>query len=202
MVDPDIAPLIKVHSSAFSAYMNTRLGSRYVGAFLRWFKEAPEGIALTGKVDGKVVGYVVGAPVGYQVRLNRDLAAVVALALLRRPWLLVRRDIVGALANRVRTLWDRGSGNERTPEGCPASIMSLVGIGVLPSARGQGVGAALMSAFEKASREGGADGMRLSVYRDNQPARRLYEKDGWVAEDTQAGRAIYYRKWFLEADAG
>lgn len=51
---------------------------------------------------------------------------------------------------------------------------------VAPEARGQGLGERLIATAERASRAAGRKCLRLEVRRGNQPARRLYEKRGYV----------------------
>lgn len=55
---------------------------------------------------------------------------------------------------------------------------------VVPSARGQGVGEALLNYAEQFAREDGSRGLFLRTAVDNYPAQRLYERCGWV-RDTQ-----------------
>lgn len=61
---------------------------------------------------------------------------------------------------------------------------------VAPSARGQGLGERLIATAERAARAAGRCRLRLEVRRRNLPARRLYEKRGYV---TVAELAGYYQ---------
>ncbi|MDO8107809.1 GNAT family N-acetyltransferase [Isoptericola sp. b441] len=65
----------------------------------------------------------------------------------------------------------------------------LHGLGVLPGARGAGLGAALTSAATVAGFAAGADWVSLGMYAANAPARRLYDRLGFVVE----GRFTSYR---------
>jgi RimJ/RimL family protein N-acetyltransferase len=58
----------------------------------------------------------------------------------------------------------------------------VLGMGVLRSWRGRGVGAALLGATVNRAREKGLARIELSVRLDNVPATRLYEKFGFVIE--------------------
>lgn len=65
----------------------------------------------------------------------------------------------------------------------------LHGLGVLPSHRRQGLGAALTATAGAAAFESGVDWVSLGMYADNSPARRVYERLGFQVE----GRFTTYR---------
>jgi len=174
-----------VHLEAFRGYMNARLGRGYAKAFLRWFSRAPHGVALAALENGKLAGYVVGAPAGYDRGMSRALIWVVARAFALRPWLLFERRFLQRIALRARPAPPRAAD--------AAKIMSLVGIGVAEAGRGSGIGRLLMEEFERRARALGMTAMRLSVYTDNDRARRLYERAGWIVERTEPN-ALYYRR--------
>ena len=84
---------------------------------------------------------------------------------------------VGAAWFRLFTARQPGYGfvDERTPE---------LAIAVVPSARGKGIGSALLEALLARAREAGHEAISLSVDRNNAGAIRLYEQHGFqrVAE--------------------
>jgi ribosomal protein S18 acetylase RimI-like enzyme len=191
-----VVPLVvDIHLEAFDGYMNASLGRGYARAFLSWFCEAQDGISLIARLDGEIVGYVVGAPVGYNARLTRDLAWVVIRALGWRPWLALRKDIRRALGGRLRMLKSVGGpaldGNSMGET--VGRTVSLVGIGVADAARGHGAGGALLRAFESEARTRNMEAMRLTVYRDNSVACRVYERAGWQSSD-DGGDTLRYSK--------
>lgn len=57
----------------------------------------------------------------------------------------------------------------------------LISMWVAPSARGYGVAALLIDAVARWASDAGAPTLQLSVMRDNDAARRAYEKNGFVA---------------------
>ncbi|SDR80486.1 Ribosomal protein S18 acetylase RimI [Actinopolymorpha singaporensis] len=66
------------------------------------------------------------------------------------------------------------------PEG--AHVLGIYGFAVVPAARGQGVGSALLVAAQEYARRRGARKLSLRVFGTNTTARRLYERHGFVVE--------------------
>jgi RimJ/RimL family protein N-acetyltransferase len=60
----------------------------------------------------------------------------------------------------------------------------VLGMGVIREHRGRGIGTALLEATLRAAREKGLTRIELTVRTDNERARRLYEKFGFVLEGT------------------
>jgi len=74
--------------------------------------------------------------------------------------------------------------------------VASIGMMVHPRWRGRGVGSALMDKALEWAREMGVEKMALSVYPDNEPARALYRKFGFVEEGRLSGhskKAVGYR---------
>ncbi len=61
-----------------------------------------------------------------------------------------------------------------------ARVGHLASIAVAPDAAGRGLGRALLSAAEAGARARGCDRLRLEVRADNEAARRLYDRAGYV----------------------
>jgi putative acetyltransferase len=55
-------------------------------------------------------------------------------------------------------------------------------MGVIPEYRGQGIGGALIAVTLEAAKRKGLTRIELTVRTDNEPARKLYEKFGFVHE--------------------
>jgi ribosomal protein S18 acetylase RimI-like enzyme len=170
----------RIHFEAFAGYMNTRLGASYIEAFFAWFLMAEGAIALVAlDREKKVLGYVVGAPIDYGPRMNRDLIRIAAVSVLMRPWLFFSRTFWTIIVGRLRSYFGLSPTREsrfRFPE--PA--MSLIAIGVAPSARGKKVGLCLLRAFEDKAREMRIRSLQLTVYSNNVVARKLYETYDWT----------------------
>ncbi len=65
-----------------------------------------------------------------------------------------------------------------------------LGIAVHPAARGLGLARAFMSFLHAAAALSGANRVRLKVYPDNAPARRLYERLGYRLEPAADGQLL------------
>lgn len=184
-----------LHMIAFQGYTNTLIGMPYVRAFIRWFCESEEAVALCA-VDNsnRPVGYVVGAPLGYGTSLNKQTLLPALAGILLRPWLIFNPRFRWIMVNRLRS---RNVSRKQQSDGMqtlPDPTISLVGIGVHPDAQGQGVGLKLITTFESYAIEMNAKSMRLSVYPDKMAARQLYTKAGWkLLNDINEPLLYYYR---------
>jgi ribosomal protein S18 acetylase RimI-like enzyme len=194
-----ISEVGKIHCEAFAGYMNARLGSSYIAAFLRWFLKEERAVALVA-LDSKrkVLGYVLGAPVDYGPQMNRDLVAVAAASVSMRPWLLLSRSFWKTIIGRLRSFVFASRYKSRFE--CPDPAMSLIAIGVARSARGQKVGLCLLRAFEDKARNLGIRSLQLTVYPNNLVARELYETNNWAPLQCEPGEngAIHYIRILVE----
>lgn len=68
------------------------------------------------------------------------------------------------------------------PEG--VGVLSVNGLAVAKAARGRGIGSILLNAATEEAKRRGARKISLHVHGTNLPARRLYERHGYVVEGT------------------
>lgn len=190
---PDVA---RLHLEAFTENMNVRLGTAYVKAMLNWFYRAENAIALVATdIDSNVIGYVVGAPVGYSKFMNRDLFWAAFVSMAYRPWLFFDMRFLRTALARLKLFLGRSFDRQAEPD-LPIPTMSLVSIGVSPSARRKKVGQCLVQAFEARSRRLEMRSLRLSVYPSNMCARRFYQRCGWQSFSgpiRETGEMYYFR---------
>lgn len=190
--------VVDVHLDAFKGFMNARMGKGYVRAFIRWFSQNDQCIAIAAEgPNGAVQGYVVGAQIGYQNQLNRDLFPVVFCSLLLRPWLVLNKAFFKNLYYRTLiVLGKKEKIQEVQTEDTLVwgKVISLVGIGVAGTARGSGVAGALVEEFERKAQAAGFQFMRLSVHTVNAGARKFYEKQGWKLIPGGQSEVVYYYK--------
>lgn len=189
---------VELHKVAFAGNLNTQIGNAYTRAFIRWFQEAEEGIALCALDDrGDVVGYVVGAPIGYTASLTSKTLLPAVLGISMRPWLFMnsnfRRIVSGLLCRLLPFSRDTQMSEEPI---LTEPVYSLVGVAVSPLVRGQGIGQKLVDAFERQVADRGGRSCRLSVYPQNFAARKLYERAGWQLHQLTHNpiKPLYYYK--------
>lgn len=192
-----ISDVVEIHLESFGGYMNARLGSGYIRAFINWFCHARDSIALVAlDGSGKVIGYVVGGRWDLYEKMNRDLLWPAVVAIASRPRLLLDGRFFQLAVSRLWLIASRihPCGQSRG-FALPEPTMALVALGVLSSVRGKGVGQRLARAFEARAQELKMSSMILAVYPNNIVARKLYEKCGWeslISGDSH--QAMFYSK--------
>ncbi|MET9483804.1 GNAT family N-acetyltransferase [Streptomyces sp. NPDC006638] len=77
-----------------------------------------------------------------------------------------------------------------TPLACNAHVRQIQGLAVAESARGLGMGRALLRAAALHARNQGARRLTLRVLGHNTPARRLYEAEGFAVEGVLPGEFL------------
>ncbi|MBZ0294176.1 MAG: GNAT family N-acetyltransferase [Anaerolineae bacterium] len=191
----DLPAYVPLHQAAFAGSMGVELGKRYVTNFLKWFITDPEALNLICEADGRLAGYAFGAPQGYNTRMNRALIGTIALATITHPWLFARSGFLAQLPERLRHLLGR-SNKAPSPalssDEPPRRLFRMVGLGVSPDFRRQGIGQQLIKAYEDEAWARGYEALQLSVYENNSGARALYETCGWKPIKSN-GKVVTYQ---------
>jgi ribosomal protein S18 acetylase RimI-like enzyme len=175
-----------VHAAAFPKSALSQLGKPVVTRYYQWQLTGPHQVSAVGAWDQhQLLGFYVGgtfrgALEGF-LRMNRS---VLALAVLRRPWLIVTNSLFRErllLASKILTKKLR---RKRTPTKPKTTIQRDLAFGILaiavdPAFQGRGVGQGLMTDAEQTARERKFPKMTLTVDVDNHQAIRFYERIGW-----------------------
>ena len=98
---------------------------------------------------------------------------------------------VTADGTRLGAAWYRLFSVEEPGWGFITVDVPVLAIGVVPEARGRGIGGALLDALLALAREHGFRALSLAVDRQNPAARRLYERKGFrdaaISDPTDSG---------------
>lgn len=198
----------RLHAEALPHGFFAALGHRYLKAYYRTFLESPDGVALVAKLRGEPVGFVVGSidPEAHRrssIRRHGVRLAWAGIAgLLRQPRLgldfvgtrLVRytKGILRVLRPRPARLPDAGDSPAQGRTGV------LLHVAVVPSARGLGVGEALVGAFVDCARRAGLRRLELVTLAQEDGATSFYERLGWTRGEILADGDIHYVKFAVD----
>ena len=180
-----------LHEECFPGYYLTDLGPSFLRAVYSWYVQSPEAIAHVAlDRGGCVVGFVAGTAdeASYRRSLFRKtwwrMAAALGQRFISKPLLTLRlmgerKDLVGQALSTVLTLRSKEAEQMGANLGRDLPTASLVSIGVRPSSRRLGLGAALSELFVREAWDRGCESITLSVRDENVEARRFYESMNW-----------------------
>ena len=144
-------------------------------AFLIW---ADDEDCLVAVLDGDVVGYCVAPANMFRIWIRAPLSR----RMWRLAWLAVSgglgmgfRGVLTLLGNKVTFFASFGVARFR-------GTAQILSVAVDPVARGRGVGTRLVEVALANLRDRGTKFVKLEVRPDNTPARKMYEKMGFVAQ--------------------
>jgi ribosomal protein S18 acetylase RimI-like enzyme len=195
MTRRDLDLAARWHTEEFPDGFYPRLGPRFLAAYYRTFQTSPYALALVAVDGDRITGYVAGTlderRHGRRVLLRYCviLVAVGTLCLLFRPSLwreFVRRRAIRYLRRLARAVLDA-----ITPP--PVACGELAYIVTAEEARGQGVGACLLSEFRDHASRAGTRELRLVTAADAPRLSSFYQRHGWLPAErrtTLDGRAL------------
>lgn len=200
----------RLHAEALPHGFFASLGERYLRAYYLSFLSSPHSCALMADLDGVPLGFVVGLldPEAHRSFTIRRHGARLALqggrALALHPRLGV--DFLSTRLGRytkgiVRTLrprFSRPSGDQHPRVTGRLGVLSH--IAVVPDARGEGVGEALVAAFVQRARGAGVRRLQLLTLADGHGATSFYDRLGWRRLETLLDAGQYYVKYELELE--
>lgn len=178
--------VVRIHRAAFpNAFLST-LGLESVRRYYDWQLTGPHDVtAVRAEVNGEIVGFcIAGVFQGAMSGFLHNNAAYLAMRLVRRPWILLRREFRGRASTGLKILRRgkrRASGSAEQPKapGNSARPFGILAIATEPCYQGRGVGKLLMAVCENVARQRNFSEMRLTVSTDNEQAIRFYLKSGW-----------------------
>lgn len=202
----DLRAAAALHARELPEGFFAQLGPGFLRHYLATFLDVPGGVRLAVEDEhGMLVGFLVGSTRDGHHRQalrrhGRTLALAALLSLLRRPAVLLqflrtramRYARTGVRAVRGGAVaHETGAGTGRPVAGRTAVLLHVA---VAPSARGRGVGAALVRGLETAARRDGCRRAVLVAFGD----KAFYERVGWQrvsARRTDTGQdVVTYRR--------
>lgn len=199
-----------LHADALPHGFFASLGERYLRAYYMSFLASPHACALMADRDGIPLGFVVGSldPEAHRSFTIRRHGARLALqggrALVLHPRLGV--DFLSTRVGRytkgiVRSLRPRSSQPTGEPHPRASGRLGVLNhIAVVPDARGQGVGEALVDAFVQRARSTGVRRIQLLTLADGNGATRFYDRLGWRRLETLLDAGQHYVKYEVELE--
>ena len=175
-----IEDIVSIHCESFPESRSTQLGRPFLRRMYRWYHLYQPQLSIVAESEGELVGFVTGAIGGSSRRIFRDAFPWGGWGFLRRPTLMFQAEMYEMWQSYLRGLFPgKGSGKPTLQQSERPVKATLDSIAVRLGARGQGIGSALVYAFEDAARGRGATVLSLGVELDNLPAQRLYQQCGW-----------------------
>lgn len=193
----DTPAVARAHAAAFPDYFLTHLGDGFLQLFYAEFVDNPAHPGFVAKVDGRVVGFVVGTlqpEALYKDFYRRNFVRLIGIVAERVATDAYVRHHISArmqhvlLAARSYVLRNDAPAQASGEDHGGAHLLS---IGLLPDARGLGIGEGLMSVFERRVQADGAHKVLLSVRADNPRAIAFYQKCGWRKERMSEASIVF-----------
>jgi GNAT superfamily N-acetyltransferase len=155
--------------------------------------EADLATAEHARVVRKLTDAYARDPLGNGASLGRDVLDRLVPGLLATPTSIVFLAYAGDEPAGIATCFRGFSTFKARP------LLNIHDVGVRPEYRGRGVGHALVSAAVAKARVLGCCRVTLEVQERNGPARRLYEREGFVHAHAKssAGGALFFMKDLL-----
>jgi ribosomal protein S18 acetylase RimI-like enzyme len=156
-----------------------QLGIGPVERFMRLAADDRDSFGAVAVEDDRLIGYILCTTAS--IRLQRRALRSAPALWLRLPLLALKRPRLLRLGlGRLRALLRRSP----TVDASEEPPLRLFDITVAPSARGRGVGRALLDDALAEARRRRHQAVGLTVLRDNVPAIRLYESVGFAVHRT------------------
>lgn len=198
----DLSYVVAEHQRSLPDGVYPRLGDRFLHAYHSAYLTSAGTVALVSELNGRSVGFITGVVSGaaHQSAMRQAwprLAVSGTLALLQRPAMIAQvlplQAAVGYLRRSARLL-RAGPTNNMT--GVRTGILTY--LAVTPSARGHGVGDALLDAFLCRAQAAGCEKVTLATQQGPKGAEQFYSSRGWTNQGlhhTPKGRPLLVMAW-------
>ncbi|MGQ9845639.1 MAG: hypothetical protein ACUVQN_05480 [Caldisericia bacterium] len=204
--EEDLEKLTTYHRVTFKDHFNSKLGSQYTKAYLKWFSVENEFenfiICASDLETNELIGYICGAKTGFQTKMNRELLIPALLGFIKNPFLIFDRRIFHFFIPKIRTLlglkeFNRISEYEKK---FPQPIFSVVSFGINPEIKGQmNLGLLILESFYKAfieeAKKRNAGTIRATVRTNNKKIIEYYKLKNWeLSPITEYKNSMFFYK--------
>ena len=191
MTTADVGFAAVLHHTALPHGFFARLGTSFLLAYYESFVASPYAVALVAQGASGPAGVLVGTVRTSQHyswvlrRFGRRLVARGAVALLRRPGLLIffGRTRLGWYSRALLRAGRRSLHRSQPSGGAAREPAVLTHVAVTPFGRGTGTGAALVREFVDAAHAAGCRQAVLVTLAGADGAGRFYQRLGWIRRD-------------------
>ena len=190
MTTRDLDAVVRIHVERFPEARSSALGKPFVRKMYRWFIANYPDLSFVASEGGRVMGIAAGSIGGYGRRTFRSAVPQIALGIIRRPNLLVKRGTFQLWRSYLRAFLPFKRARTTGGGQVMAALASIASSREGPP----GVGSALLEEFEAAAWRRGATVASLSVVPSNRGARALYERHGWTLDHENATGAQYSKQ--------
>lgn len=170
----DVDAIVKVHREAFRGFFLTSLGPSFLSEYYQCALRHTGTISVIAEGPS---GHVVGFVIGYEdvSRFHRELLKRCWYILRACAWVIVTRPDLWVRLVRALMRVSANPGPDAQDFAC-----ELASIGVLPSARGAGIGRGLVDQFIARASDRGEAAVRLTTdARDNEGVNAFYRSLGF-----------------------
>ena len=185
-----LSELVRIHRISFKDHFNSRLGSSYAKAFIRWFGTSNEYdnifiCAVDGETE-QLVGYICGARDGYSTSMNKKLMRLIIFSFLLRPWLIFDRRFYELFGPKLKSILGRSEYPDfnEFEQKLPQPIFSVTSFALEPEYRNAGFGIFLLerlfAEFFKRMDEKKAGTIRATIRSSNKNIFKYYKSNKWL----------------------
>tara|TARA_Y100000590_G_C15552472_1_gene951469 strand:- start:46 stop:678 length:633 start_codon:yes stop_codon:yes gene_type:complete len=197
MSDKDIQKITECYIRSFSGSITAKLGDKFASKVMEWYITDHNCFMFYIEEDGKCIGFCGGKiGVGSSSAMLQYAFRSAFFSLFLRPWLICDPLIISKskfiLSNIKNKLFNSKATNKSDSE--YNSSIGLITIGVDPSGRGKGIADLLMNEFDNKVLSLGYFRAHLSVNKNNLPAIRLYQRNGWSEAEESGKDGIVFVK--------
>ena len=187
--EKDVDQLTALHVASFRPedHVPMMLGNNYVNATYRWQVSGKHAYTLVAEHDSKVIGLIAVCDGPFTYPMFMACLPEFFKSIITRPNLLFKKKLWNRLFRRPDI-----SKTSKNIADYPGFAQMTIGA-VDADFRGQGVFPALVEATKIYSKDRGSRAIRAGIYKNNQPSRRVFIKNGWIeTSELETSDTVFY----------